>query len=929
MANQAVLFEQLFESSVDGVLLGRPDGTVLRANPAACRVLGRTEAEICSLGQPGLMVDDEATREFLRRRADQGAVAGELTFRRPDGTTFPADFTSGSLQGAPGDEPHSYLIFRDASGRHHAEAARRRTNRALRLLTLCNEAVARAQSEGALLAEVCRIMVEAGGHRMCWAGLAEEDERLSIRPVAHAGHEDGYLATLDLSWADGADGRGPTGTAVRTGRPVVNTDFATDPTVAAWRQAALARGYRTSSALPLLHEGRRLGVLTLYSERLETFDEAELAILGQLAADVAYGVAALRQREAHGRAEAALRASEARLREAQRSAQIGSWRFVPGQPLDWSEQLFDLFKLPRDAPPTLEAASAQVLPQDRHLGPLAAIREALTSGAHGLRSEYRVVWPDGQVRTLLSRGEIRRSPSGEVTEAVGTVQDVTERKRDAAERERLAMALEQAAEMVVVADAQGTVVYVNQAFEQVTGYPRAEVLGQAAFAETPGQGIFPALREAIAAGRPSRGRYLNRRKDGAEYSEEAAVSLVRDAAGAIDSYVAVKRDISRDLAREAELLQAQKMETVGRLAGGVAHDFNNLLSVILSYAGFTLEQLPPGDPLRVDVQEIENAARRAAALTRQLLAFSRKQILQPVPLDLNLGLAEVEKMLRRLLGEDIDLVLLPAAGLWTVRADPGQFEQVIMNLVVNARDAMPAGGRLTISTANRTLDAAAAAELRGVQPGPHVMVTVADSGTGMAPEVLARLFEPFFTTKPAGKGSGLGLSTVYGIVQQSGGAIQVQSEVGRGTTFRILLPRLEAAAEAGRGEAATGRPGGAETILVVEDDRTVLAVATRILEGAGYRVLGAPDGGAALLICERHPAPIDLALTDVVMPNMGGRAFADALTRSRPAIKVVFMSGYTDDDIASHGVLRPGIAFIAKPLTRSTLLRKVREVLDG
>jgi signal transduction histidine kinase/ActR/RegA family two-component response regulator len=381
---------------------------------------------------------------------------------------------------------------------------------------------------------------------------------------------------------------------------------------------------------------------------------------------------------------------------------------------------------------------------------------------------------------------------------------------------------------------------------------------------------------------------------------------------------------------EEQLRQAQKLEAIGMLAGGIAHDFNNLLTVIGGYSDLTLVQLREEDPLRSNINEVKKAAERAAGLTRQLLAFSRKQVLQPKVLDLNAVVSELEKLLRRLIGEDIGFRTVLESTLGSVKADPGQIEQIIMNLAVNARDAMPRGGKLTIETKNVDLDEYYAKKHIAVIPGPYVMLAVSDTGTGMDQQTQARIFDPFFTTKETGKGTGLGLSTVYGIVKQSGGNIWVYSEVGRGTTFKVYLPRVDEGAEEYKRSAETQVDfRGPETVLVAEDEEMVRKLACKVLEMSGYRVLEAANGGAALLICERHNEPIHLLITDVIMPEMSGRELADRLAQLRPEMKVLYMSGYTDNAIVHHGVLNEGASFIQKPFATHALARKVREVLDA
>jgi two-component system cell cycle sensor histidine kinase/response regulator CckA len=419
------------------------------------------------------------------------------------------------------------------------------------------------------------------------------------------------------------------------------------------------------------------------------------------------------------------------------------------------------------------------------------------------------------------------------------------------------------------------------------------------------------------------------RSDGTRMWARVNVSVHRAAEGRAVHFIKVIEDITERRALESQMRQASKMDAVGQLASGVAHDFNNLLSVILSYSHLLAADLKESDPMRADLNEIQGAGLRAVALTRQLLAFSRQQVLQPQIASLTEIVAGLENMLSRLIGEDVELTVAGSTGVSKIMVDPGQVEQVIVNLVVNARDAMPRGGKLTLETSEVVLDAAYAAEHVGVKPGPHVMLAVSDTGIGMDKATQARMFEPFFTTKEVGKGTGLGLATVFGIVRQSEGTIGVYSELGRGTVFKIYFPTAvgTVAPRSSTRPSESRSLRGAETILVVEDDERVRLLACTILRKLGYHVLDAQSGGDAFLLCEQHTATIHLLLTDVVMPRMSGRELAERLLRVRPTMKVLYMSGYTNDSVVRHGILDSTIAFIQKPITPDTLARKVREAL--
>lgn len=564
----------------------------------------------------------------------------------------------------------------------------RQAVRSFRMLSRGNEAIALAAEETGLMQDICRILVEEGGWRLAWVGLAEEGPGKRVRPVAQTGFEHGYLEAINITWDDSPTGHGPTGTAIRTSEPVVCPNTMTDPSFAPWRKEAAQRGYASTIALPLTGDSGVFGAVNIYAAEPDAFSPSEVELLRRLVDNLAYALQAMRMKAAHEKAE-------------------------------------------------------------------------------------------------RNRGVL-----------------------------------------------------------------------------------------------------------------------------------------------ESQLLQAQKMEAVGRLAGGVAHDFNNMLAVIMGHGDLALEETAPDSPQHVHLMEIQKAAQRSADLTRQLLAFARKQTISPRVLDLNDTIPGMLKMLRRLIGEDIDLRWKPARELWPVHMDPAQLDQILANLAVNARDAIEGVGRITIETSNVALDGTYCETHAGFVPGRYVLLAVSDDGCGMDKETMAQLFDPFFTTKPAGQGTGLGLAMVYGIVKQNQGFINVYSEPGKGTTFKIYLPRDGAdKADAGALRAQTLAPTGTETVLLVEDEEALLRLIATQLESLGYTVLAAGSPGQALQLAQEYAGDIPLLMTDVIMPAMSGRDLWQRLSALRPNLKCLYMSGYTANVIAHHGVLNEGVHFLQKPFSRGALATKLREAL--
>jgi PAS domain S-box-containing protein len=664
-----------------------------------------------------------------------------------------------------------------------------------------------------LLNEVCKIIVDIG-YAMAWIGYAERDMDKSVRPVASAGNAKDFLEQVRVTWCDDEQGRGPAGTAIRTGQACVVQRIETDVRSAPWRKEAAELGFESVCSLPLVVDGQPQGALVIYSREPESFDDAELILLRELVSDVAFGIGVLRARQEHLRSEAAARKNEQRFQK-------------------------------------LVENSNDMIAATNKGGQLTVIR--------------------GPVKRLL-------------------------------------------------------------------GYEADELVGQSVFSLIHAEEA-PLARNAIleqlsVPNSMHQAEYRFRSKTGDYVALEVAASnLLHDEV--VKSVVLNIHDISarkhaeRERTRlQEQLQQAMKMEAVGRLAGGIAHDFNNILTVIAGNIDLARLGLSPADPLTELLDEVAQAGRNAAALTRQLLVFSRRQIVQPLVVNLNDLVENVQKMLSRVIGEDIALHVKLKTELDSVRVDPGQFEQVLLNLSINARDAMPSGGELIIETANVELDDVYCQTRPYVQPGPFVLLAVSDTGHGMTEEVKLRLFEPFFTTKPRGKGTGLGLATIFGTVKQAGGSIEVYSELNRGSTFKIFLPRVEGRAQRLLSMVpARDVPLGTETILLVEDEDSVRELGQRVLKRLGYRVIPAASGDEAYALVEKLGTRIDLVMTDVVMPGQNGRELVDRIQAIYPEIRVLYTSGYTEDVIVHHGVLEQELNFVGKPYSLPTLARKLREVL--
>jgi PAS domain S-box-containing protein len=708
-------------------------------------------------------------------------------------------------------------------------------------------------------------------------------------------------------------------------------DTSTDPRSASMRDECRERGYASIIALPLHVDHRIFGALAIYAGEPDAFDAAEVELLRELASNLGYGLETLQVRHQKEAAENDLRASEERLRNLMETANEGIWTIDADDRTTFvNAKMASMLGRP----------STEILghsPFDYFL-PTPEIRDRTTRARRErARGQYEatLVSANGSHIVVNLNSSPILDARGEYVGALAMISDITDQKR-AEEKlreseQRYRTLFERNLAGVFRADAAGLLVEGNEAFLHMLGY---EHIGELSALKLQSMCAAAGFVEPWCETLSKDGHLVNYemrllRKDGSTACLLANLVLLRDPSGKPDFIEGTALDITQRRQLEAQLLQSQKMDAIGQLAGGIAHDFNNLLMVIRSYAelaGDTLE----GASIKKELDAILKATERGAALTRQLLTFGRKQIFSPKLLDINTVLENMTKVLPRALGEDVRVELHASPELWQVKADPVQIEQLVLNLAVNARDAMPGGGRLTLETSNLVLDSDYVKMHSGVVPGEYVMLAVGDTGCGIPPEVLPRIFEPFFTTKERGKGTGLGLPTVYGIVQQSGGFVWVYSEPGEGTIFKVYLPRsgTAAGAKTNAPQVSEVPAGGSETVLVVEDEEAVRCATRDYLARHGYRVLEASCGEEALRVSDDHSERIDLVITDAVMPGMSGNVLGQKMIERRPGIHVIYVSGYTEATIGSRGPDSAAV-FLQKPFSLSVLARKVREVLDA
>jgi PAS domain S-box-containing protein len=885
----------------------------------------------------------------------------ELQLTTPAGRAMWARVAGEADYDAQGRIQAVHGAFSDITARKQAEQELRRTNRSLQLLSHCNEALIRAEQEKDLLGEICRIAVEQGGYRMAWVGYAQEDERRTITPIAHAGVEEDYLTEINITWDENqASGRGPAGQVIRSGQTVVYEDIVKVAAFAPWLGLARKRGYSGVICLPLREAGRTFGLLGLYSSAVTQTGTEELKLLQELADDLAFGILNLRARLERRRTHEAVLAMARGISASSGSdffeqlthslvealgahagytchlvapgqkiahtlAAVVAGRTVPnfayplaGTPCEHLEKSDDWI-VPRDA--------SRLYPQAPNLATL-GIEAYVGTKLHDMSG--RIIG----LMFVLFRQTLEQTEFIVSTLRIFAARAAAEIARNEAEaktREQAAL-IDEARDAIIVRDLTHRITFWSRGAERLYGWTPAEAQGRLMgelLKPTP-EKFHEAIGFVLRDGAWS-GEIQKTTRSGATLTLDARWTLLRDAAGEPKSILAIDTDITERKKLEQQFLRAQRMESIGTLAGGIAHDLNNLLAPITM--GVDLLKLFEPNPRSLPVIEnIERSAKRGADLVKQVLSFARGVEGSRVTLQVRHILKEVESIAENTFPKNITVETSLPQGLWPVLADPTQLNQVVLNLCVNARDAMPGGGRLELAASNAELDAQYAAMNRGMAPGRYVVIQVTDTGTGMPKEIIDRIFEPFFTTKELGKGTGLGLSTVLGIVRSHGGFVNVYSEVGKGSSFKVYLPALaegDAGDQAGRAEEALPR-GNGELILVVDDEVSILDITKQTLQAFGYRVATAEDGAQAISRYALQRDEVAVVLTDMMMPVMDGPALIAALRRINPQVRIIGASGLNANGSTARAAAVGVKHFLPKPYSADALLAMIRHVLrDG
>ena len=835
--------------------------------------------------------------------------------------------------------------------RKRAEKELRRTNRALHTLSRCSQVLVRARDEEEVLQSFCRIIAE-GGYRMAWIGLAEQDEAKSVRPVAQMGFDEGYLDTAEINWAETSRGRGPTGRAIRTGHTVVARDLLSNPNYTPWRDQAIKRGYASSISLPMKIDAQVLGALTIYASQPDAFNDVEVELLEKVAQSLAYGIVALRSEEARRHAEEEMQKSEEQFRTAFENAPEGmalvdlKRRFLEVNP-----RLCEMLGY------TKEELLGKSFNQFTHPDDQQAGRDRWGKFVAGdlsvKRAEKRYIHKNGQVVWAVVSNSAISNSQGDVKYILAHIYDITDRKRAEEElrqaNESLLLSEKDLRESQRIAhvgswrlDIVSNEVVWSEELYKMYGFdpalpPPPYTEHQKLFTPESWGRLSAALSQTVETGIPYELELETVRDNGSRGWMWVRGETVLDARGEIVGLCGAAQDITdRKLIEqervllESQLRQALKMEAMGTLAGGIAHDFNNILAAIMGYSELALGNTHTESENQDYLAQILAATARAKKLVQQILIFSRKSEVKMKPIDLNHQVTQAVELIKQTIPRMVNIELLLAEGLRPITGDSGQIEQIVMNLGVNASDAMPEGGDLVIETENVSLDGEYCQEHLEVEPGDYVRLQISDTGHGMTKEVAQHIFDPFFTTKEVGKGTGLGLATVYGIVRGHGGFINCYSEPGQGTAFNIYFPALQAedTPKTSGLKATVEAPGGSETILLVDDEEPLRDLGRLILSREGYEVITAGSGEEALEIFRQKEGGFDLVILDLNMPGIGGHKCFREMLKLDPQTKALVASGYSFNSQLRDTLATGAAGYLAKPYQRVKMLRKIREVLD-
>lgn len=933
------LFRRTFDQAPIGAAIVSLDYSFHRVNAALCEMTGYSEEELTRVTFPDITHPDdlEADINFVETLA-AGVIdyyRMDKRYIRKDGRIIWVDLSVRMMRDSGGEPLYFLPMIEDITDRKQAEEDLHRLNRMLRTLSECNQMLVRTTEESELVQKICQIVVDEGGYRLAWVSFCWQDEKKTVRPVAHAGFEDGHLKTLDITWADNEGGRGPTGRAIRTGELSLVVDIRTDPDYLPWRAEALRRGYLSSVALPLIADGQTLGALSLYSEKAEGFPEEELKLLRELADDLAFGIIAIRIRDEREQALERLRESEATLRVLLNASPESAFLIDP-KGVVLAANLTVSQRLEKSSDELIGSCVYDLLPPD-----VAELRREYVQQAIQTREPVRFEdvragrYIDNYICPVLDAG-------GTVTRLALEGIDITDRKRveeTIRERERYFRSLLYSIyEDILVINNQNQITDANKDFLDTLGRKREDIIGRRCHEVLHGfdspcneHGKNCGVPEVFRTGLPWSCRNQRLGADGSGKWVDTLLSALRNEAGEITHVIEAMRDVTHEIKLEAQFRQAQKMEAIGTLAGGIAHDFNNILGIIVGYTEIIHFDLSADPEKRENLKQVMQACARAKDIIRQILAFSRRgEQEEPRPVFVSLLLKETLKLMKVGLPSNIEIRQTIETGPKEdmILANPSQIHQVIMNLCTNARHAMREhGGILEARLSPLVFAENDPSRAKTLEPGSYLRLSVMDTGHGMEPDIIERIFEPYFTTKGPGQGTGLGLAVAHGIVKSHGGEITVYSEPGKGTVFDVYFPRVEETPTPEIDRPAAPIPTGKETILFVDDEVPLTEVGKKMLERLGYRVIIKNNSAEALDAFFDNPNMYDVVITDLTMPGKTGIEFSKELLNIRPDIPIILCTGFSET-VTSEKAKAIGIReFITKPLALNEIAGAIRRAL--